>query len=167
MGKYSPETKKEKTDRLKKEAQGKNEGKKTDAKKVKQLKFGLHHVTSLVENGQARLVAISHDVDPIELVIHLPALCRVKGIPYCFVKGKARLGALVNQKNATCIAVTDVNQEDATDLKNLEDSCKNLYNDNSGHRRVYGGGIMGVKNRTMMDKRRKIKEEEDKKKATM
>ena len=37
-------------------------------------------------------MVIAHDVDPIELVIWLPALCRKMGIPYCIVKGKARLG---------------------------------------------------------------------------
>ena len=42
--------------------------------------------------GKAQLVVIAHDVDPIELVIWLPALCRKMGIPYCIVKGKARLG---------------------------------------------------------------------------
>jgi len=45
-------------------------------------------------------VAIAHDVNPIELVIWLPALCRKQGIPYAIVKGKARLGALVHKKNA-------------------------------------------------------------------
>lgn len=37
---------------------------------------------------------IAHDVDPIELVVWLPALCRKMEIPYCIVKGKARLGAV-------------------------------------------------------------------------
>jgi ribosomal protein L7Ae-like RNA K-turn-binding protein len=45
-------------------------------------------------------VAIAHDVNPIELVVWLPALCRKQGIPYAIVKGKARLGALVHKKNA-------------------------------------------------------------------
>jgi len=37
---------------------------------------------------------IAHDVDPIELVVWLPALCRKMEIPYCIVKGKARLGTV-------------------------------------------------------------------------
>ena len=45
--------------------------------------------------GKAQLVVIAHDVDPIELVIWLPALCRKMGIPYCIVKGKARLGQVL------------------------------------------------------------------------
>lgn len=39
-------------------------------------------------------MVIAHDVDPIELVVWLPALCRKMEIPYCIVKGKARLGTV-------------------------------------------------------------------------
>ena len=44
--------------------------------------------------NKAQLVVIAHDVDPIELVVWLPALCRKMEIPYCIVKGKSRLGAV-------------------------------------------------------------------------
>lgn len=44
--------------------------------------------------GKAQLVVIAHDVDPIELVVWLPALCRKMEVPYCIVKGKARLGTV-------------------------------------------------------------------------
>jgi len=40
----------------------------------------------------------AHDVDPIELVVFLPALCRKMGVPYVIVKGKARLGTVVHKK---------------------------------------------------------------------
>jgi large subunit ribosomal protein L7Ae len=46
------------------------------------------------EQGKAQLVVIAHDVDPIELVVWLPALCRKMGVPYAIVKGKSRLGAV-------------------------------------------------------------------------
>ena len=39
------------------------------------VKYGLNHVTTLIENKKAKLVIIAHDVDPIELVVFLPALC--------------------------------------------------------------------------------------------
>jgi hypothetical protein len=35
-----------------------------------------------VENKKAQLVVIAHDVDPIELVVFLPALCRKMGVLY-------------------------------------------------------------------------------------
>lgn len=50
-------------------------------------------VSSLLQN-KAQLVVIAHDVDPIELVVWLPHLCRKMEIPYCIVKGKARLGSV-------------------------------------------------------------------------
>jgi large subunit ribosomal protein L7Ae len=72
------------------------------------LKFGLNHVTKLIEEKKAKLVVIASNVDPIELVVWLPTLCRKLDIPYCFVKGKARLGQLVHQKNAAVVALTEV-----------------------------------------------------------
>jgi ribosomal protein L7Ae-like RNA K-turn-binding protein len=57
-----------------------------DKKKPMCVKYGLNHITQLVESGKAQLVVIAHDVDPIELVIWLPALCKKQGIPYCIVK---------------------------------------------------------------------------------
>jgi len=89
--KYRTESRKEKRERLKKEAEAmkdKKDSKPEDKKKPVVAKFGLNHVTSLVENDRAKLVVIAHNVEPIELVIHLPTLCRKKDIPYCFVKGK-------------------------------------------------------------------------------
>jgi large subunit ribosomal protein L7Ae len=51
-------------------------------------------MTLAYSQNKAQLVVIAHDVDPIELVVWLPALCRKMEIPYCIVKGKARLGTV-------------------------------------------------------------------------
>ena len=59
---------------------------------------------------------IAADVDPIELIIWLPRLCQKLEVPYCFVKGKARLGELVDKKTATAVALTDVRGEDKNAL---------------------------------------------------
>jgi large subunit ribosomal protein L7Ae len=124
-------------------------------------------VTTLVEEGKAKLVVIAHDVDPIELMVFLPALCRKKGIPYCFIKGKGRLGKLVHSKTATCVALTEVKKEDFQDLDVLVKSFKNEYNENESLRRTWGGGVMGIKNQHMMAKRAKLEEIELAKKANM
>lgn len=47
----------------------------------------------------------------------LPALCKKSDIPYCIVKSKSRLGALVHQKTATAVALTSVRQEVRTRAK--------------------------------------------------
>lgn len=121
----------------------------------------------MVEEGKAKLVVIAHDIDPIELLVFLPALCRKKGIPYCFIKGKARLGKLVHQKTATCVALTEVRKEDFQDLELLSKNFRAQFNDNEHIRRTWGGGIMGIKNQHMMAYREKLKEIELAKKANM
>ncbi len=168
LAKYKPETKKDKKTRLQKEAEAKQGG--ADAKKGAKpyvLKFGLNHVTTLVEEGKAKLVVMAHDVDPIELLVFLPALCKKKGIPYCFVKGKARLGKLVHQKTATCVAVTDVRKEDYQDLETLAKNFRAQFNENEALRKTWGGGVMGIKNQHMMAQREKQREIELMKKANM
>merc|ERR1712129_280438 len=82
LHKYRPEDK-----QSKKEA-----GADEDKKKPISIKFGINHITKLCEQKKAQLVCIAHDVDPIELVMWLPAVCRKMDIPYCIVKSKSRLG---------------------------------------------------------------------------
>jgi large subunit ribosomal protein L7Ae len=168
LAKYKPENKKDKKVRLQKEAEAKKAG--GDAKKSAKpyvLKFGLNHVTTLVEEGKAKLVVIAHDVDPIELMAFLPALCRKKGVAYCFIKGKARLGQLVHQKTATCVAVTDVRKEDYQDLETLTKNFRAAFNDNDQLRRNWSTGVMGIKNQHMMAQRERLREIELQKKANM
>lgn len=83
------------------------------------VKYGLQNVTALVEQNEAKLVIIAHDVDPIELVVWLPALCQKKNVPYVIVKGKARLGQVVGKKNLAVAAFTTVNAEDRATLTQL------------------------------------------------
>jgi len=103
-------------------------------------------VTQLVEDNKAKLVVMAHDVDPIEMMVFLPALCRKKNIPFAFIKGKARLGKLVHKKTATCVALTEVKKEDYQDLELLSKNFRNQFNDNENLRRHWGGGVMGIKN---------------------
>ena len=71
------------------QAEARTAGKAGDKKKPVVVKFGLNHVTHLVETGKASLVVIAHDVDPIELVVWLPAVCRKMNVPYLIVKVRA------------------------------------------------------------------------------
>jgi large subunit ribosomal protein L7Ae len=168
LAKYKPENKKEKKVRLQKEAEAKANGqdpKKTAKPQV--LKFGLNHVTTLIEEGKAKLVVMAHDVDPLELLAFLPTLCRKKGIPYAFIKGKARLGKLVHQKTAAVVALTEVKKEDYQDLELLTKTFRAQFNDNEALRRTWSSGVMGIKNQHMMAAREKLREIELQKKANM
>ncbi|MEM1882982.1 MAG: ribosomal L7Ae/L30e/S12e/Gadd45 family protein, partial [Candidatus Bathyarchaeia archaeon] len=46
-----------------------------------------------VERGLAKLVVIAEDVDPPEVVAHLPLLCDERKVPYVYVPSKAKLGS--------------------------------------------------------------------------
>ena len=92
-------------------------------------------MTKLIEERKAKIVAIASNVDPIELVIWLPALCRKMDIPYCFVNGKARLGQLVHQKNAAVVCLTDVRKEDEGDVSNLANAFRTNFNNNTQMRK--------------------------------
>merc|ERR1719293_191773 len=146
-------------------AQQKKLGEEADkTKKPQVLKYGLNHVTTLIENNQAKLVVIAHDVDPIELVCWMPALCRKKEVPYCIIKGKSRLGQLVHKKSASCIALTNVRPEDKPDLDKMAGNFMSQFNDNAELRRRWGGGIMGLKSQHVMARREKAVQLEQAKK---
>jgi large subunit ribosomal protein L7Ae len=178
--KYKPEDKAEKKKRLLEEAQAKKaeqeqrakdkaEGKAQaekapkPSKKPVVVKYGINHITSLVEQKKAKLVVIAHDVDPIELVLWLPALCRKQGVPYVIVKGKARLGQVVHKKTATALALVNVRPEDQTALGNLVNVAKESYLDKyDDTRRTWGGGKLGPKSATALRKKQKAVAKEEK-----
>ncbi|KAI3430727.1 hypothetical protein D9Q98_005313 [Chlorella vulgaris] len=151
--KYRPEDKSAKKERLLKAAEAREAGTDVEKKKPVVVKYGINHITQLVESGKAQAVVIAHDVDPIELVVWLPALCKKMGVPYCIVKGKARLGTVVHKKTATALALTAVKNEDQREFAKLVESFKTMYND--GPRVSWGGGIMGPKSQAIQRKREK------------
>jgi large subunit ribosomal protein L7Ae len=162
LHKYRPETKAEKKARLTTQAENKAAGKQeTSGKKPINVKYGINHITNLVETKKAQLVVIAHDVDPIEIVVWLPALCRKMGVPYCIVKGKARLGKLVHKKTATAVALTSVKQEDKHSLEKISESVKTNYNERFDEiRKHWGGGVMGNKSQAKVAKIEKAKAKE-------
>jgi large subunit ribosomal protein L7Ae len=56
------------------------------------VRKGTNEVTKGVERGLCKLVLIAEDVDPPEIVAHLPLLCEEKKVPYLYVPSKKRLG---------------------------------------------------------------------------
>ncbi|KAI5397902.1 60S ribosomal protein L7a-1, variant 4 [Lathyrus oleraceus] len=79
--------------------------------------------------SRAQLVVIAHDVDPIELVVWLPALCRKMEIPYCIVKGKTRLGTIFHKKTAAVLCLTTVKNEDKMEFSRILEAIKANFND--------------------------------------
>eukprot|EP00594_Rhizosolenia_setigera_P008330 CAMPEP_0178958190 /NCGR_PEP_ID=MMETSP0789-20121207/11448_1 /TAXON_ID=3005 /ORGANISM="Rhizosolenia setigera, Strain CCMP 1694" /LENGTH=260 /DNA_ID=CAMNT_0020640755 /DNA_START=124 /DNA_END=906 /DNA_ORIENTATION=- len=165
FNKYRPETPAAKKQRIKEAAAAQASGSAAPDNKVPfQIKFGLKHVTTLIEEKKAELVLIACDVDPIELVMWMPALCRKMEVPFMIVKDKARLGALVHQKNAAVVALTGVNKEDKSQLSLLKNLAEEKFNNNTDLARKWGGGIMGLKTQAKLELRRKAMQKEEAKK---
>ena len=49
-------------------------------------------MTKAIERGNAKFVVIAEDVNPKEVVMHLPVLCDEKQVPYSYVATKKELG---------------------------------------------------------------------------
>lgn len=63
------------------------------AKATGKLKKGSNEVTKAIERGQAKLVVVAKDVQPAEIIMHLPLLAKEKGVPCVEVPSKEQLGA--------------------------------------------------------------------------
>jgi large subunit ribosomal protein L7Ae len=63
------------------------------ARDTGKIKKGSNEATKAVERGLAQLVLIGVDVEPEEIVMHLPPLCDEKKIPYLFIKKQNDIGA--------------------------------------------------------------------------
>jgi len=142
---YRPEEAAAKKQRLKAAAEAVAAGKTVEVTKKPTVKFGFNHVTDLIESKKARLVLIANDVDPLELVLWMPTLCHTMDVPFAIVKGKSRLGRIVRQKTATCLALTAVNQGDLQELNNLIKTCRTEFNERLQELRKRGGMQLGIR----------------------
>jgi len=167
--KYKPETKAEKRARLLKRAEAKAAGKAdTPEKKPNLLTCGVNKVTTMIEKKKASLVVIAHDVDPIEIVLFLPTICRKLGVPYAIIKGKSRLGRLTGMKTCSCVAFTSVNNEDKSALSKIVESVTTNYNDRAEEiRKHWGGQIMSQRSQHKVAKIEKQRAKEAAKKAAI
>jgi len=157
---YRPESRNEKKNRLREAA--KDEASEP-AKKPIVVKYGLNHVTALIESKKARLVIIAYDVDPVELVMWVPTLCRKMNIPYLIVKSKARLGTVVHKKTSAVLTLTDVHPKDAETFEQLRNSGFEKYIKRyEDIMTTSGGKVMGYKNLSAKAKLERAKRAEKK-----
>lgn len=78
------------------------------ARSTGSVKKGTNESTKTIERGLAKLVLISEDITPEEIVMHLPPLCEEKGIPYLYVKSQRDLGAACGiNKGCASVAIVD------------------------------------------------------------
>lgn len=72
------------------------------------VKAGTNEVTKAIERGVAKFVLVAKDTAPLEVVLHLPALCNEKKIALCVVESKKELGEKAGMSlSASSVAVIE------------------------------------------------------------
>ena len=72
------------------------------------VKRGTNEATKAIERGVSKLIIIATDVEPPEVVAHLPILCEEQKTAYAFVPSKQELGkALGVEVAAAAAAILD------------------------------------------------------------
>ncbi|MGD0070684.1 MAG: 50S ribosomal protein L7Ae [Candidatus Bathyarchaeia archaeon] len=87
----------------------------TIASKSGVVRKGTNEATKAVERSQAKLVVIAEDVDPPEVVAHLPLLCEERKIPYVFVPNKDKIGNAIGI-DVPCAAACILKEGEAAGL---------------------------------------------------
>lgn len=102
------------------------------ANETGQVRKGTNETTKAVERGTAKLVVIAEDVDPPEVVAHLPLICDERKIPYVFVPNKQKLGSSVGlDVYAAAACITELG-EAASLIKEIATRIKHLDQKGSG-----------------------------------
>jgi len=93
------------------------------ARKTGKVEKGTNEVTKAIERGTAKLVAFGANVDPKEIVQHLPILCKEKNIPCVEADKKEKLGVSVGLNvGSSSVAIIDAGDAE----KDLEGFVKQL-----------------------------------------
>ena len=72
------------------------------------LRKGVNEVTKLVERGGVFFVVMAEDVQPPEILAHMPILCEDKKVNFAYVPSKQELGVASGLKVPTAsIAIID------------------------------------------------------------
>lgn len=90
------------------------------ARKTGKIEKGTNEVTKSIERGTAKLVVYATDVDPKEIVQHLPLLCKEKNISCQEVDSKQKLGIAVGiPVAASSVAIIELGdaEKDLASLK--------------------------------------------------
>jgi len=91
------------------------------ARKTGKVEKGTNEVTKAVERATAKLVVYAGDVEPKEIVQHLPVLCKEKNIPCKEVDSKQKLGIAVGiPVAASSVAVIEPGEAEK-DIAGLEE----------------------------------------------
>jgi large subunit ribosomal protein L7Ae len=96
------------------------------ARDTGRVKKGTNETTKAVERGNARLVYIAEDVQPEEVVMHLPELADEKDIAFVFVGAQDDLGRAAGlEVGSAAAAVVDAGDADEA-VQDIADKVEEL-----------------------------------------
>ncbi len=95
------------------------------ARQSGKVRKGTNETTKAIERGVSKLVVIAEDVQPPEVVAHLPVLCEERNAAYIFVPSKQQLGESLGI-DVSSAAATIV---DAGDAQHIVDQVINSISD--------------------------------------
>jgi large subunit ribosomal protein L7Ae len=91
------------------------------------VRKGTNEATKAIERGISKLIVIAEDVEPPEVVAHLPIICEEQNAAYAFVPSKQELGKAlgidVTSAAAAIIDAGDANhivEEVVTSIKKIK-----------------------------------------------
>ena len=93
--------------------------------KSEKVKKGANEVTKSIERNSAKLVVLAKDVQPEEIVAHIPLICEEKNIPYTYVSSKEQLGKAIGLEVPTT-AVAIIVEGDSSELGELVEKINSL-----------------------------------------
>jgi len=82
------------------------------ARKTGKIEKGTNEVTKSIERGTAKLVVYATDVEPKEIIQHIPFLCREKKIKCVGADNKKKLGISAGI-SVSCSSVAVIDEGDA------------------------------------------------------
>ena len=77
------------------------------------LKKGSNEVTKAAERGTAQMIVMAENVNPAELLAHVPLICKEKSIPFIYVEDQAYLAeaaGMTSGPKTAAIALMEVSK---------------------------------------------------------
>jgi H/ACA ribonucleoprotein complex subunit 2 len=71
----------------------------------KNLKRGVKDVVKAIKKGSKGICVLAGDVNPADVISHIPVLCEDAGIPYIFVRSRMELGVAAETKKPTSVVL--------------------------------------------------------------
>ena len=93
------------------------------------IKKGSNEVTKTAERGTAQFIVLAEDVNPPELLAHIPLICEEKGIPYGYVPSQeflANEAGLPTGVKTASIAIMEINKGAQEKYQEVVDLIKGL-----------------------------------------